>query len=117
MAEKDTKSATGADPVIEPVTTGMIDVIVARGVLTVGYSGQPIMGKNQYGQDCIVQMGEPINKGVGERVSLELDEAHRLLKSGVVRLPATEGNLPAPPGAANGPTVGFTEGVKIASAA
>lgn len=98
-------------PRVELVETG-VDVIVVRGSIVVGYDSPAVMGVNERGQECIVAMGNPISVGPGGRVTLDHDEAVRLLERGVVRMPMVDADLPSPSGM-HQPKVGFTEGVQI----
>ena len=109
------------DATIESGTSGQVPVVVVRGQIVVGYSGTPIKGVNDCGQEMIVSMGDPIMKGPGERIWLDADEAHRLIARGIVKPAGDERDALAPAGAATGPTNGVNvetnDGLKITAAA
>ncbi len=90
-----------------------VDLIVTRGTVVVGYNGSPVKAINERGVEVTVSMGEEIAVGPGGRITVDADEAERLLARGVCRLPATDNDLPAPVGSM--PKVGITadDGVQI----
>ncbi len=93
-----------------------VDVIVVRGEVVVAYTGEPVYGVNDRGQKVVVSMGDPVSVGPGGRITLDADEADKLLARGIVRIPATDNDLPAP--VSNMPRAGVMvdDGVRVTDA-
>ena len=82
------------------------EFIVARGSIAVGYVNDRTHELvNDQGVKYKAKLGEQILVHRGGRVELDSDEAEVLLARGVIRRPGVDGDLPAPPGAALGPSV------------